>query len=53
MAGDLIALFAFEQGRHGVSILSEKHYRLVPPEALTAEELRRYAARPAEAWEPA
>ena len=47
MAGDLIALFAFEQGDAGVSILDEAHYRLVPPDALTPAELRRYAARPA------
>ena len=51
MAGDLIALFAFESGTEGVSIIAEKHYRLVPPDALTPEELRRYAARPAESWD--
>jgi hypothetical protein len=45
MADDLIALFAFEETKDGVGILFEKHYRLVPPEELPPEELRKYRAR--------
>ncbi len=40
-----IALFAFEQDVEGVVVSTEKHYRLVPPESLTAEELARYRLR--------
>jgi hypothetical protein len=47
LVGDLIALFALEEGEMGVSILCEKHYRLVPPEELTAEELKSYRTREA------
>jgi hypothetical protein len=45
MEGDLIALFEFEEGKDGISISAEKHYRLVPPEELTAEDLRAYRER--------
>jgi hypothetical protein len=45
MLDDLIALFSFEEGDKGVAVLSEKHYRLVPPEQLTPEELQTYRAR--------
>jgi len=45
MRGDLIALFSFEEGEKGVAVLAEKHYRLVPPEQLTPEELQAYRAR--------
>jgi len=42
MEDDLIALFAFAQSNEGVAIIHEKHYRLVPSEKLTAEELQSY-----------
>lgn len=42
---DLIALFEFEEGKQGVAISSEKHYRLVPPEKMTAEDLKAYRER--------
>lgn len=45
MADDLIALFEFEQGHTGVGICAEKHYRLVPPEDLTEDDLSAYRAR--------
>jgi hypothetical protein len=39
---NLIALFEFEGGPKGISLLDEKHYRLVPSEDLSAEELAHY-----------
>ncbi len=38
-----IALFQFEEARKEITIGSERHYRLVPPDELTAEDLQRYA----------
>ncbi len=46
IAGDFIALFAFEQGATGIAITAEKHYRLVPPDDMTAADLDSYRARP-------
>lgn len=43
--GNLIALFAFEEGENGVAICDEKHYRLVPPEQMTDEDLENYRKR--------
>lgn len=45
MEGDLIALFEFERGPHGIVISSEKHYRLVPSEEVTPDDLRAYQER--------
>lgn len=45
MADGVIAMFAFEFTAD-IRILEEKHYRLVPPSALTKEELRAYQRRP-------
>jgi hypothetical protein len=42
---NLIALFELEQSPDGIKVISEKHYRLVKPEELSAEELLSYAAR--------
>ncbi|MCC6422938.1 MAG: endonuclease [Phycisphaerales bacterium] len=42
---DLIALFAFEPGDNGVSISMEKHYRLVPREQMTPEDIQKYQRR--------
>ena len=44
---DSIALFEFEEGEQGVVITSEKHYRLVPPDNLSAADLDNYKARTA------
>lgn len=41
---DLIALFEFESG-DDIRVVSEKHYQLVPPEAITDEDLARYRQR--------
>jgi hypothetical protein len=41
----LIALFSFEESEKGISISSEKHYRLVPHEDLSEEELLSYRNR--------
>ena len=46
MRQDLIALFEFVQSEQGVAIAVEKHYRLVPPQELTAEDLKAYLAGP-------
>lgn len=48
MHDDVIALFEFEHGKEGVSVVSEKHYRLVPPDQVTAEDLKTYRERIAE-----
>jgi hypothetical protein len=45
MAGNLIALFAFEEGDSGVGLIAEKHYRLVPAESVTVDDLKRYGQR--------
>ena len=46
LADGVIALFEFAlDGEDQVVIAAEKHYRLVPQEELTPEELERYAAR--------
>lgn len=45
MEGDLIALFEFEQGEQGVKISAEKHYRLVPAEEVTDDDLKAYRER--------
>lgn len=46
IADDIIALFAFEQAENGVAVSAERHYRLTPPDELTAEELVSYRQRP-------
>jgi hypothetical protein len=48
MNDNRIALFEFEQTQEGIRISSERHYKLVPPEDLTPEELRDYQQRPIE-----
>jgi hypothetical protein len=45
MGKDLIALFEFEKQDDAVKVVSEKHYRLVPPDRLSAEELAAYQLR--------
>ena len=42
---DLIALFEFELGQTGVGVCREKHYRLVPPDSVTPEDLKNYRER--------
>jgi hypothetical protein len=45
MEEDLIALFECERNEEGIRVVVEKHYRLVNPEDLTAEELKNYQKR--------
>ena len=45
MRNDVVALFEFEQEGDDIRIVSEKHYRLVPPDAETQEDLVRYKQR--------
>ncbi len=45
MEDDLIALFEFEEGKQGIMIVSEKHYRLVPGEEVTEADLKSYRER--------
>ncbi|MBI4590150.1 MAG: hypothetical protein HY725_15055 [Candidatus Rokubacteria bacterium] len=42
MEDNLIALFEFEEGKEGVVISAEKHYRLVPGEEVTVDDLQTY-----------
>ncbi|NOT55914.1 MAG: endonuclease [Deltaproteobacteria bacterium] len=42
---NLIALFSFEEGENGVGLSDERHYRLVPPEQMTDEDLVTYRNR--------
>ena len=46
MADNLIALFEFEVGAQGIAVVQERHYRLVPPESMTEEDLLAYRQRP-------
>lgn len=48
MEEDIIALFECERTEEGIRISVEKHYRLVEPENLTAEELESYRRRPSD-----
>jgi hypothetical protein len=45
MPNEVIALFEFENGDPGVAVAAEKHYKLVPPEEVTEEDLRAYQQR--------
>ena len=45
MKEDLIALFEFEQQAADIRVASEKHYLLVPPDAVTDEDLAAYRRR--------
>ena len=45
MADDVIALFAFEENEESVAVVTEKHYLLVPPDALSPAELKAYRTR--------
>ena len=45
MQDELIALFEFEQQGEDIRVTSEKHYQLVPPEAVTDQDLLAYRQR--------
>jgi hypothetical protein len=46
MGGDSIALFDFEMTPTGLALANERHYRLVPPEQMTSDDLAKYRERP-------
>ena len=48
MAGGIIALFEFEEADGSVKISAEKHYKLVPPNEVTKEDLEGYRQRTAD-----
>ncbi len=45
MKDDVIGLFEFEQSKERITVVSEKHYRLVPGEEVTEEDLKSYRQR--------
>ena len=45
MQQDVIALFEFEEDRSDIRIVAEIQYQLVPPDAVTREDLIRYRQR--------
>jgi hypothetical protein len=45
MEGNLIALLEFEMNNGKASLVSEKHYRLVPPEDVDQSDLDAYRIR--------
>jgi hypothetical protein len=47
MGEDTIVLFAFEEASEGIRVSGEAHYRLVPPEQISAEDLQTYQKRTA------
>lgn len=48
LADDVIALKAFEKQNEIVRVVLEKHYRLVPSDSVSAEDLATYRERPSE-----
>jgi hypothetical protein len=42
MPGGVMALFEFRRGERGVEVVAEKHYRLVPPDQLSPDEIATY-----------
>jgi hypothetical protein len=48
MQGDIIVLFEFEETEDKVGIVSERHYKLVPPEEVSEDDLRTYLTRTSE-----
>ncbi len=45
MQDGVIAIFEFEESENGIGIAAEKHYKLVPPEEVTEEDLKTYRNR--------
>jgi hypothetical protein len=45
MQNGVIAMFEFEQGGDSIRVSSERHYRLVRPDEVSAEELVNYRSR--------
>ena len=49
ISDDLVALFEFEKVEQNLRVVAEKHYRLVPPDSVTTNDLHRYRERLADA----
>ena len=45
MQEDVIALFELERGEKAIGIVSEKHYKLVPPDQVSEADLQAYRQR--------
>ena len=45
MQQDIISLMEFEKDGNDIRIVTEKQYQLVPPDAITHEDLIRYSQR--------
>ena len=45
MEEGIIALFEFESGQNGITIASERHYKLVPAKEVTDADLETYRGR--------
>ncbi len=45
MKNDVIVLFEFEENDEGFSVSLEKHYRLVPPDEISSDDLAKYRER--------
>jgi hypothetical protein len=48
MPNEAIALFEFEQADGNVAIIAERHYRLVAPDEVSADDIQQYRSRPGE-----
>lgn len=48
MRDEVIAMFEFGEGDEGIGIVSEKHYKLVPPEEVSEADLALYRSRTGE-----
>ena len=48
MRHNIIAIFELEDSEAGIFIVSEKQYRIVPPEELSSEDLKKYSLRSAD-----
>jgi hypothetical protein len=45
MSEGVIALFEFQEEKAGIKISGEKHYKLVPPDEISSDDLKRYQRR--------
>jgi hypothetical protein len=45
MKGSVISLFEFEESDDGIAVSAERHYKLVPPDEVTAADLDKYNER--------
>jgi hypothetical protein len=43
LANDVIVLYEFREMERAIKVISEEHYRLVPPDQITPDDLKAYA----------